>query len=131
MTKRRTMMAMAVVILMGSINSTLNAETTKVSPLKYVGSYGKHIQVYDESVFDVILEKFFDKKTLLKIDPFKPKKNIENEILNQIKAELDEYNLSFGDLFICKISTEDKNIVALVLIYGTLEPTIRYYHIKQ
>jgi len=129
MTKRRTMMV-AVLLLIGSINSILNAETAKVSPLKYVGSFGKHIQVYDESVFDVILEKLFDKKTLLKIDPFKPKKNIENEILNQIKAELDEYNLSFGDLFICKISTEDKNIVALVLIYGTLKPTIRYYHIR-
>ncbi len=119
-----------VTFLIGSTNSYLHPETTKVSTMMYVGSFGSFIQVYGESVFDVILEKLFDKKTLAKIEPFKPKKEIEKTILNQINNELNDYNLAFGDLFMCKFTIDNKNIFALVLVYGTLEPTIRYYHMK-
>ena len=127
---KRTTVIIVIILLIGSTISILNAETSKVSTLKYAGSYGAHIQAYGESVFDAILEKSFDKKTLLKIEPFKPKKEIENDVLKQINTDLNNYNLAFGDLFIGKFTTENKNIMALVLIYGTLEPTIRYYHIK-
>lgn len=117
-------------LLFVSTNNILHSETTKISALQYVGSFGSHIQAYGESVFDVILEKSFNKKTLSKIEPFKPKKEIENEILDQIHKELNDYNLVFGDLFISRFTIDKKNIVAFVLIYGTLEPTIRYYHLQ-
>ena len=119
-----------VTFLMGSTNSYLYSEVTKVSTLKYVGSFGTLIQVYQESVFDALLEKLFNKKTLSKIEPFKPKKEIENTVLDQINNELNDYNLAFGDLFMCKFTIENMNIVALVLIYGTLKPTIRYYYMR-
>jgi len=122
---------LTVILLIGSTSNILDATTTKISTLQYVGSFGTHIQIYGESVFDSILEELFDKKTLLKIEPFKPKKEIENAILDQINNELNDYNLAFGDLFIGKFTTDNKNIVALVLIYGTLQPKIRYYHIKE
>ncbi|PKL19576.1 MAG: hypothetical protein CVV49_00635 [Spirochaetae bacterium HGW-Spirochaetae-5] len=127
---KRIALFLTVILLTGSTNHILHAETTKVSTLQYAGSFGSLIQTYGESVFDAILEQSFDKKTLLKIEPFKPKKDIENAIIDQIKNELNDYNLSFGDLFIGKFITDNKKIVAFVLIYGTLKPTIRYYHMK-
>lgn len=116
--------------IFGSTCQILHAETTNDFTLKFVGNYGMHIQAYGQSVFNEILDQSFDKKTLAKIEPFKPKKDIENPILNQINKELKDYNLEFGDLFIANLTIDNKNIMALVLIYGTLKPTIRYYHIK-
>jgi hypothetical protein len=71
-----------------------------------------------------------DENTLPDIVPFKPKKDVEDPIIVQINNELNEYNLECGDLFIGNFTTNNKNIAAFILIYGTLKPTIRYYHIK-
>ncbi|MFZ7134461.1 MAG: hypothetical protein ACOWWR_19120 [Eubacteriales bacterium] len=127
---KRIPVLFTLILLIGSTNNIVHAETSEITSLQYVGSFGALIQTYGESVFDVILEKSFDKNTLPNIEPFKPKKDVENPIISQINNELNEYNLEFGDLFIGNFTTDNKNIVAFVLIYGTLKPTIRYYHIK-
>jgi molybdopterin-guanine dinucleotide biosynthesis protein len=118
------------IFLLCSINNILYADTSEISSLQYVGRFGALIQTYRESVFDVILEESFDENTLPDIVPFKPKKDVEDPIIVQINNELNEYNLEFGDLFIGNFTTNNKNIAAFILIYGTLKPTIRYYHIK-
>jgi len=120
-----------VTIVIGLTDSFIFAERTNLSELKYVGNYAAQIQAYGELVFDVILKSSFDKKELNKIEPYKPKKVNENPIIAKINNELNEYNLTFGDLFIGKYIIDNENIVAFVLIYGTLKPSIRYYLIKK
>lgn len=127
---KRIAKVLIVLFLLGSTSQILHAETTHDFTIKFVGNYGTLIQLYQQSVFDEILDQSLDKKTLSNIEPFKPKKDIENPILNQINNELNDYNLAFGDLFIAKFKIGNNNIMALVLIYGTLKPTIRYYLIK-
>ncbi|AFM13959.1 hypothetical protein [Turneriella parva] len=123
-----TVLVLFVQIFLAS--SLVFAETAKEPKIQYVGSFGSDIQIHGESVFEVILEKMLDAKKLAKIAPYKPKKDNENGILDEINKELIEYNLSFGDLFVGKFEIEKRNIIALILVYGDLAPRIRYYHVR-